>query len=153
MRSAIIGLSLFLVVSVLIGCSKSGSSKRTHEDVVKDAVSSMKTVADSMNGVRDAASAQRAEETIRKETNHMQQLKDELAALGQPSSRDKERVKKHSQEVIDASKRIPQATAATMAIIQSGQLPHDTGTRLATAINQYGKAVEEFGKQAGRFFD
>lgn len=150
MRSAIRSASLLLVLSVLIGCAESRATKRTHETVVMDAVSSMKATIDSMNGARDAASGQQAEAVLQRETAHLQQLKDELVALGQPSSDEKKRAQKHSQEMTDASKQITQATAGMMGAIQSYKLPHEVGTRLAAAANKYGKAMEDFGKQAGK---
>lgn len=153
MRTTINRISLLLAVSVLIGCSKSASSMRTHEAVVKDAVSSMQAVVDSISEIRDADSAQQAEETIERERKHLQQLKDELAALGPPSNSAKESAKKHSKEVIDTTARVAKAAVAMMATIQSGKLPPDASTHLINTSNRYRQAMVDFGHQAGRLFD
>jgi hypothetical protein len=110
----------------------------------------MRHTASNLNRVTDAASAERAVKVLRRETQNLQALRQQL---GSASRAERDRVQQHSQDMIAASEETKQAVTAVVAKIQAGQFPPDVAQRLRAACHDYGNAMVDFGKQATPLFE
>jgi hypothetical protein len=141
-----------LPVALLGGCRKSAQTE-SHEALVKEAIVSMRNTASSLNNATDATSAEQAVKVVQRETQNLQTLRQRLAGLGKASSSERERVKRHSQDMIAASDALSQAVAAAVGKIQAGRLPPELGRRLAATTHDYGKAMVDYGHQTTPLFE
>jgi hypothetical protein len=125
----------------------------THEAVVAEAINSMRTTAASLNRVADPTSAERAIADVKRESQNLQSLRQQVTRLGKASASEKGRVQQHSQEMTGASQGMVQASSGVVKKIQAGQFSAYLAKRLASASEEYGQAMVDFGKQATPLFE
>jgi hypothetical protein len=103
-----------LTIALLNGCRKGDSKQpppappaaaapsptQSHEMLVKEAIASMRNAASALNGVADAASAEKTVTILKRETQNLKLLHQRLTDLGRASGSERERVKQHSQDNI-----------------------------------------------------
>lgn len=155
-------LIVLLSVVLLGGCRKSVPTQppsvipdqsQTHEWLVKEAILSMRKTASSLNGVNDATSAEQAVKVLQDETQNLQSLRQRLTTMDKAAGPERDRVKQHSQDMIDASQKMKQASSTMVGKIKAGQFPRDLAQQLAAASVDYGKAMADFGQQATPLFE
>ena len=144
----------FVVLPLVLfsGCRKSAASG-SHEALVKEAIVSARNTASSLNSVADAASAEQAVNVLQREAQNLQTLRQRQAELGRASSSERDRVKQHSQDVIASSKAMVQASSSVAEKIKGNHFPPELAKRIATASQEYGKAMTDFWTQTKPLFD
>jgi hypothetical protein len=148
-----LGVVVTLVV-VTGGCRKPANQGEKHETLVKEAIASMGTAADSLDRVKDAASAEEAVTVLNREANNLDSLRERLTRLGKAPPAEKDRFNKQdSQAMIAASRRMTQSASTLIGKIQGGQFTVNLANRLREASDRYGKAMTDFAKAVGPLYE
>lgn len=119
---------------------------KTYDQLLLEGIDLMRTVEASLVPVKDAASADKATETIKAEKLKMQRLQQDTRVAVKPTVSEQEKANRHVDTVLALNKGISKGISQLNANVKAGLIPQDSGKRLIAAIREFESEQKEFGR-------
>src|SRR5262249_43997519 len=126
--------------------------KATHESIMQDFLKTLNNGHDCIAAIKDAATAENATATLKKEAERLKVMTKDANALGAPSKEENKRLTaKYEKDIQAAGKKFTEQCNKLPAYLKTLNLPPATQMGLGQALITYGTEMMEFGKAMGKW--